>query len=958
MMFRCLLLLVALVSLSFELVLSACTTYAPLNPVFNIALVITGPSAPNGPEILPLGNPVMYSSPFNVGGNLGPSLAKLYEFPFLKGYSVWLDKFNERTNGTNIMPLPNGQRVYVNVTWFNVGSLLQAARNTAILVNNFTNTHFGVNYSVIIPPGPFVGSLNPVVQGPFMDFCERTKRCIVINALDATVSTYVCSNAAPCSGKVAGSRRRDYTLSVFADPTFEPNAGLAIWRQKGIKKMASLSGGDTWVPDVIPQVTNTASLLGIKSVYSYIFPVSGNITTDGKTALGIAKAIQESGADALFFGLSSTSQVAADSMLHILLAMKDIGFTPKLIQGGGGATSQIQSAWVRLNKTATTTRNESLNYLDITQFFWSSFPWSEFNAGLNYRSITTPINFEVFEANLTANWDSPRVFLEYLVDWQTRKNYPTANVPGGGVFSAVAASALNIAIKLLEKALTDDPSALQSASTQISVPSFWHRVQFDVYGRIVPSDATIFQLKSSDPVKGDDVLYISPLTIGQEPIFPVPSWEERSFNDGWLSGPNANRDKIIVAVSSVLIIYCGMWLLFVLSHASDPVVRTSTPVFCGLVIFGNVMMVSSNFFATSYLTDAHCKTAPWLLTLGFTLCYSALFAKTYRIWKIFNSGKMVVQVITMLDLLKAVILLVGIDIIVNAIWTGAFDMASVIRTPDIYRPSKNYYECDYSNSVGFVYFHIAIKAFVIAVGIFLTWGVRNVPSAFNESTFIAILIYNTAVMCSFILPLISEQVGGFVGAYQIRAHGISLIAFINVTVLFVPKLYAIHTKRGKAYQAGRITDKLAGPDAGPSVLDQAESEAAKSMTPNGVTGVSGKPSSFGPNKSQHSLGKSKLIRQPTDQTVPNTNSTPTPVKRAFVTQHSSHNVSTDKPASPSAKLTRNGSDLISPATTTNSTQDGMIRTSTNPMLSIELPGTPNHAGSPETQTSSLLPKLS
>ena len=279
---------------------------------------------------------------------------------------------------------------------------------------------------------------------------------------------------------------------------------------------------------------------------------------------------------------------------------------------------------------------------------------------------------------------------------------------------------------------------------------------------------------------------------------------------------------------------------------------------------------------------------------------------------------MVVQVITMADLLKAVVFLVVIDVIVNAIWTASFDMNSVIRTPDVFRPSKNYYECDYSNSVGFIYFHIALKAFVIAVGIFLTWGVRNVPSAFNESVFIAILIYNTAVMCSFILPLISEQVGGLTGAYQIRAYGICLIAFINVTVLFVPKLYAIATKRGKAYQTGRLTNQLAGPDAGPSVLDHGESEAAKSMTPNGVTG---KASSFG-KSTNPSIGKSKLTRQPTDQTVATaTHSTPTPVKRAFVSQHSSHNVDTTKPASPSAKLTRNGSDLISPTTTTNSTQD-------------------------------------
>ena len=620
---------------SVELVSSACTGYAPLNPVYNIALVITGPSAPTGPQILPRGNPFFYSAPWNVTGNLGALSSGLYEFPFVNGYTVWLDKFYERTNGTNIMPLPNGASVYVNVTWFNVGSLGQAPGNTRTLVTNFTNGDFGTNYSVIIVPGPFVGSLNPVIQAPFMNYCESTKKCIALNALDATVGTYVCSAANPCVGKVAGSRRRDNTLSIFADPTFEPNAGLAVWRQKGIKKMATISGGDTWVPDVIPQVINTASLLGINSVYSYIFPVTGNITNDGKTPRGVAQAIKDSGAEAVFYGLSSTSTLAADNMLQILLAMKEIGYSPKIIQCGGGAAAQVQTAFKRLNATYVA-RNQTLDYVDVTQFFWSSFPWSEFNAGLNYRAITSPVNFEVFEANLTANWDSPRVFLNYLIEWQARRNFTSGRNPGFAVFSAVSASALNVAIKLLEKALTDDPSALQAASTQISVPSFWTRVQFDVYGRIVPSDATIYQIKSTSPVTGiDDIQYVSPLTIGIDPIFPIPSWDERVFDDGWLSGKNGNRDKVIVAVSSVLIVYCAMWLLFVLSHASDPVVRTSTPAFCALVIVGNITMIASNYFATSYVTDAHCKAAPWLLSLGFTLCYSG---KTARLNK-FNTHR-------------------------------------------------------------------------------------------------------------------------------------------------------------------------------------------------------------------------------------------------------------------------------------------------------------------------------
>lgn len=55
------------------------------------------------------------------------------------------------------------------------------------------------------------------------------------------------------------------------------------------------------------------------------------------------------------------------------------------------------------------------------------------------------------------------------------------------------------------------------------------------------------------------------------------------------------------------------------------------------------MLIVSTDFISVATYDRVCRVKPWLLAMGFSLSFGGLFAKTYRVHRIFNRKKMAIQ---------------------------------------------------------------------------------------------------------------------------------------------------------------------------------------------------------------------------------------------------------------------------------------------------------------------------
>ena len=173
------------------------------------------------------------------------------------------------------------------------------------------------------------------------------------------------------------------------------------------------------------------------------------------------------------------------------------------------------------------------------------------------------------------------------------------------------------------------------------------------------------------------------------------------------------------------------------------------------------------------------------------------------------------------ELLLAVALFVLVDIVINATWAGTAGMHAVRVRVDPHRPAYDYWQCDYSDSMGAVVAHLVVKGGLLLCGVVLTYSVRGVPSQFNESTLIGLAIYNTAFVIAFIVPILAVGLGGRETTFQLRAYAIIFACSSCCGLLYIPKL--LFLRRGArasaaANRAGTTDVAKTGGTASPFAL--------------------------------------------------------------------------------------------------------------------------------------------
>lgn len=139
------------------------------------------------------------------------------------------------------------------------------------------------------------------------------------------------------------------------------------------------------------------------------------------------------------------------------------------------------------------------------------------------------------------------------------------------------------------------------------------------------------------------------------------------------------------AVNATLSIGFGIWVYINRKH---PIVTASQPVFLYCFCLGTFIMGSTiiplsvdDENASEEIASKACRSAPWLGFIGFTIIFSMLFSKTWRINKIFHNAQNFNRVkVEPRDVIVPFILLLFANIIVLTCWTVLAPM-SYVRKP-------------------------------------------------------------------------------------------------------------------------------------------------------------------------------------------------------------------------------------------------------------------------------------
>ncbi|GMH56450.1 hypothetical protein TrRE_jg10491 [Triparma retinervis] len=200
---------------------------------------------------------------------------------------------------------------------------------------------------------------------------------------------------------------------------------------------------------------------------------------------------------------------------------------------------------------------------------------------------------------------------------------------------------------------------------------------------------------------------------------------------------------VIIAVAGCVV--CGLFVAFMIIKKSHPVIKSSQPLFCIVYGVGCSMICIQMLFYLGEATNFSCGMRYWLFNIIFTLSFGALFAKTWRVWRVFSNTHLKKIRLTNMDTLRVMFMLLFVEVICLSL--------GQISAP--FEPTEELVEFEVgrfltqtvckSSTSEWALLTMAYKVVLVIIGCYLSWTTRNVDSAFAESKYIMLAIYQVAI---------------------------------------------------------------------------------------------------------------------------------------------------------------------------------------------------------------------
>ena len=281
------------------------------------------------------------------------------------------------------------------------------------------------------------------------------------------------------------------------------------------------------------------------------------------------------------------------------------------------------------------------------------------------------------------------------------------------------------------------------------------------------------------------------IAIGTKKIV-FRSSTEMVIPDGTLKG--------LISFSIFCSIFCMVALAVLVRNRRRKIIRYSSPSFCMITIIG-CALGSSGSIPFGFVNTISCLLRPSFLMIGFTMTFVPLILKTYRIYKLFAGGKIVLLTVTDKVLGKVLGIFLLVDFFILAFWFGEPHTRPV---PTLVTPVEglyvHQYKCVSRNNDVMALAVLLYKSCILFVGFVLAYLARNAPSLFNESAHIVRVL--RAFVCAIVVgsTLIGTIKNQPAIVFTIETFVICFISIITTIQIFAPKFYLLYTVRDEEIQ--------------------------------------------------------------------------------------------------------------------------------------------------------------
>ncbi|KAL3780646.1 hypothetical protein HJC23_000116 [Cyclotella cryptica] len=232
----------------------------------------------------------------------------------------------------------------------------------------------------------------------------------------------------------------------------------------------------------------------------------------------------------------------------------------------------------------------------------------------------------------------------------------------------------------------------------------------------------------------------------------------------------------------------------------DATVKAAQPPFLIMICVGTLIMgyalIPLSFDDKNSSQEAcsrACIAVPWFLSIGFTVCFSALFSKTWRLNKVILSAQRFQRIIVRpSDVLLPFLGLLIANFVILLCWTIIdplhFDRHDVPGTDDWNRVIATYGHCNSSSSAVYLILLGLVNFTAILLANYQAYRGRHIQTAFSESKYIFVINICILQACIFGVPMLVVTKDIPQGFYVVMVLLVAIITLPVLLLIFVPKL--------------------------------------------------------------------------------------------------------------------------------------------------------------------------
>ncbi|XP_050520335.1 gamma-aminobutyric acid type B receptor subunit 1-like isoform X1 [Daktulosphaira vitifoliae] len=221
-----------------------------------------------------------------------------------------------------------------------------------------------------------------------------------------------------------------------------------------------------------------------------------------------------------------------------------------------------------------------------------------------------------------------------------------------------------------------------------------------------------------------------------------------------------------------------------------------------------------------------CQIKTWVLSIGFTLGYGAMYSKVWRVHRLHTSQKKnaIRKALQPWKMYSIVMFLLAVDITILFLWQcmdplkrniQVFPLENPLNSNDDVKIMPELEHCKSENHNFWLSLTLSYKGLLLLFGLFVSYETRSVKlRQINDSRYVGMSIYNVVVTCLITAPVIIVTASQQDASFAFVSLSVIFCCFLSMALIFVPKVIEVirdpHDKPESKYN----------PDAGMSKEDE------------------------------------------------------------------------------------------------------------------------------------------